>query len=37
MCSKCGIRESGPGGVLCPECKAAIETELERVYAGHGG
>ncbi len=34
MCSKCGARESGPGGVLCPECKAAIEATLSRVYAG---
>lgn len=37
VCSKCGQREPGPGGVLCPECKAAIEAALARVYASMGG
>jgi hypothetical protein len=29
LCAKCGERPPGPGGVLCPDCKQAIE---DRVY-----
>ena len=25
-CSKCGTAEPGPGGILCPSCKTAIES-----------
>jgi hypothetical protein len=29
LCAKCGERPPGPGGILCDECKQAIE---DRVY-----
>jgi hypothetical protein len=25
-CSKCGEAEAGPGGVLCEECRLALES-----------
>jgi hypothetical protein len=31
ICAKCGERPPGPGGILCPQCKQAIE---DRVYPG---
>ena len=27
-CTKCRENPAGPGGILCPECKAAIETRI---------
>ncbi|SFO59997.1 hypothetical protein SAMN05421854_102474 [Amycolatopsis rubida] len=24
-CSKCGTATAGPGGILCPDCRTAIE------------
>jgi hypothetical protein len=35
LCAKCGASPVGPGGIVCPECKAAIEARLRRV-AGCG-
>lgn len=29
MCSKCGENPVGPGGIICPDCRTAIEA---RVY-----
>jgi hypothetical protein len=29
LCRKCGEKPVGPGGVICPECRTAIEA---RVY-----
>ena len=28
LCQKCGKNPAGPGGILCPECKIAIETRM---------
>jgi hypothetical protein len=24
-CARCGVNPVGPGGILCPDCRAAIE------------
>jgi hypothetical protein len=26
LCQKCGEQPAGPGGIICPDCKVAIET-----------
>lgn len=28
LCLKCGENEPGPGGIICPSCKTAIETRI---------
>jgi hypothetical protein len=37
LCQRCGVQPVGPGGIICPDCRAAIErtnTELiERLRA----
>ncbi len=27
-CAKCGEHPPGPGGILCPQCKTAIEARI---------
>lgn len=27
-CSKCGENNAGPGGILCPDCKAELEARV---------
>jgi tRNA(Ile2) C34 agmatinyltransferase TiaS len=39
LCQKCGEQPAGPGGIICPDCKVAIETanvELIARPAGEG-
>jgi hypothetical protein len=26
LCQRCGVRPVGPGGIICPGCRVAIET-----------
>jgi hypothetical protein len=28
FCQKCGEKPVGPGGVICPDCKVAIEARI---------
>lgn len=28
LCGKCGQNEPGPGGILCPGCRAVIEARM---------
>lgn len=32
QCSKCGKKDAGPGGVLCPGCKTAIEAQVQNPW-----
>lgn len=34
ICVKCEERETGPGGMLCPECRQAIEDSNRRNWSG---
>jgi hypothetical protein len=34
MCAKCGVSPVGPGGIICPDCRAAIECQA--LTAGRG-
>lgn len=35
-CAKCGTAEPGPGGILCPPCKEAIESAPLYPEPGNG-
>lgn len=32
MCTKCGQQPVGPGGVLCPACRNALEQQLANYW-----
>jgi len=39
LCQLCGVRPVGPGGIICPDCRVAIETanaELTARLAAEG-
>lgn len=36
QCVRCQQRPTGPGGIICPECRAEIEENNRRDWPGEG-